>query len=52
VVNPPTAPAAERKWGHEAFETMGNPEFRGVRGRGRGMRARGGFICKLSSLGN
>lgn len=45
VVKPPTAPMAERKWGHEAFETMGNPDqFRGYRGRGRGMRARGGFF--------
>jgi hypothetical protein len=45
AVKPPTAPAAERKWGHEAFETMGNPDqFRGFRGRGRGMRARGGFF--------
>jgi len=45
AVKPPTAPSAERKWGHEAFETMGNPDqFRGFRGRGRGMRARGGFF--------
>jgi hypothetical protein len=51
VAKPPTAPLAERKWGHEAFETMGNPDqFRGVRGRGRGMRARGGFFRKPNSL--
>lgn len=47
AVRPPTAPLAERKWGHEAYETMGNMEqFRGIRGRGRGMRARGGFYRK------
>ena len=51
VVKPPTAPLAERKWGHEAFETMGNADqFRGFRGRGRGMRARGGFFRKHHCL--
>jgi len=49
-VKPPTAPSAERKWGHEAFETMGNPDqFRGFRGRGRGLRARGGFFRMFRS---
>jgi len=45
VVRPPVAPMAERKWGHEAFETMGSgDQFRGGRGRGRVMRARGGHF--------
>jgi hypothetical protein len=45
VVRPPPVPQGERKWGHEGYETMANPDqFRGARGRGRGMRARGGFF--------
>lgn len=51
AVQPPTAPLAERKWGHEGFETLaGSDQFRG-RGRGRGVRGGRGGVHRESACG-
>jgi hypothetical protein len=48
AVQIPTAPAAERRWGHEGYETLAGPDhFRG-RGRGRGIRGGRGGVNRRS----